>query len=258
MIPKIIHLCWLSGDPYPPKIQACLDTWKKVLPDYEIMLWDTKRFDVNSTPWTKQAFEARKYAFVADYIRLYAVYNYGGIYLDSDVEVLKPFDEFLELPYFTGVEAGPGCVELAAFGAEKGTGWIKLMLDYYQNRNFIQEDGTMDMIPMPTVMGKLIRAHYYWTLIKTPEEFDPDPAKICVLPVDWFCAHPVDGEFGSRYYVTKNTRCIHHYANSWTPDEYQGGPLHKLYFKVTGKNWKFREKRFRLYGDGKHWKNNRS
>ena len=85
MIPKIIHWCWLSGDPYPPKIQACLDTWKKVLPDYEIILWDTNRFDVNSTPWTKQAFEVKKYPFVADYIRLYAIYNYGGIYLDSDV-----------------------------------------------------------------------------------------------------------------------------------------------------------------------------
>ena len=79
MIPKLIHLCWLSGDPYPPKIQYCIDSWKKFLPDYEIMLWDTSRFDVNSLPWTKQAFEAKKYAFVADFIRLYAVYNFGGI-----------------------------------------------------------------------------------------------------------------------------------------------------------------------------------
>ncbi len=257
MIPKIIHWCWLSGDPYPPKIQACLDTWKKVLPDYEIILWDTNRFDVNSTPWTKQAFEVKKYPFVADYIRLYAIYNYGGIYLDSDVEVIKSFDEFLDLPYFAGIEANPGSVELAAFGAEKGTEWIKLMLDYYQDRNFILEDGTMDMVPMPTVMGELIRANYYWTLIKKPEEFDPDPSKICVLPVDWFCAHPIDAELGCRYYVTKNTHCIHHFANSWTSDEYPGGPLHKLYFKISGKNWKFRKKRFRLYGDGKHWKNHR-
>ena len=122
MIPKIIHLCWLSGDPYPKKIQYCIDSWKKYLPDYEIMLWDTKRFDVNSLLWTKQAFEAGKYAFAADYIRLYAVYNYGGIYFDSDVEVIKSFDELLNLPYFVGAEAGPEGVELAAFGAEKGSG----------------------------------------------------------------------------------------------------------------------------------------
>ena len=104
MIPKIIHLCWLSGDPYPEKIQKCLASWKKHLPDYEIMLWDTNRFDVNSTAWTKEAFEAHKYAFVADYIRFYAVYHYGGIYLDSDVEVLKSFDDLLDKPYFVGEE----------------------------------------------------------------------------------------------------------------------------------------------------------
>ena len=80
MIPKIFHLCWLSGDPYPKKIDYCIKSWKKHNPDYEIMLWDAKRFDVNLTPWTKQAFKAKKYAFAADYIRLYAVLNYGGIY----------------------------------------------------------------------------------------------------------------------------------------------------------------------------------
>ena len=87
MIPKQIHLCWLSGDPYPAKIEKCLASWKKHLPDYEVVLWDTERFDLESVPWVKQAFEAKKYAFAADYIRFYALYNYGGIYLDSDVEV---------------------------------------------------------------------------------------------------------------------------------------------------------------------------
>lgn len=86
MIPKKIHFCWLSGDEFPPLIQYCIDTWEKVLPDYEIILWDTKRFDINSIAWVKEAFEAKKYAFAADYIRLYAVYTEGGIYLDSDVE----------------------------------------------------------------------------------------------------------------------------------------------------------------------------
>lgn len=99
MIPKIIHLCWLSGDPYPPKIQKCLESWKKFLPEYEVMLWDGNRFDLNSSSWVAQAF-AKKYAFAADYIRMYALYHYGGIYLDSDVEVLKSFDELLTLPLF--------------------------------------------------------------------------------------------------------------------------------------------------------------
>ena len=106
MIPKIIHLCWLSGDEYPPMIKKCIESWKRYLPDYEIMLWDTKRFDVNSVLWTKQAFECKKYAFAADYIRLYALYHYGGIYLDSDVLVYKSFDDLLDLPYFIGEDFG--------------------------------------------------------------------------------------------------------------------------------------------------------
>ena len=100
MISKVIHLCWLSGDPYPEKIKKCIDSWKRVLSDYEIILWDTKRFDLDSSIWVKQAFEAKKYAFAADYIRFYALYHYGGIYMDSDVEVLKSFDDLLHLPYF--------------------------------------------------------------------------------------------------------------------------------------------------------------
>lgn len=256
MIPKIIHLCWLSGDPYPPKIQACIDSWKEHLPDYEIMLWDTSRFDVNSTTWTRQAFEAKKYAFVADYIRLYAVYNYGGIYLDSDVEVIKPLDDLLSLPYFAGIEAGPDGIEMGAFGAEKGTGWLKCMMDYYENRSFIMENGNMDMAAMPSVMGKLIRKKYYWTLIKTPEEFEMDPARICLFPVDWFCAHPLyDDKDNKKYYITDNTRTIHHFANSWLEKEFHGGPLHTLlhfYFKISGKDWRLRNERFRLYGTHKN------
>ena len=100
MIPKVIHLCWLSGDPYPAKISRCLSTWKKYLPDYEVMLWDTKRFDLESSIWVKQAFEKKKYAFAADYIRFYALYNYGGIYLDADVTATGSFDAFLEKSLF--------------------------------------------------------------------------------------------------------------------------------------------------------------
>lgn len=148
MIPKIIHLCWLSGDPYPTDIQLCLDSWKKHLPDYEIWLWDTKRFDIDSTRWTRQAFDAKKYAFAADYIRLYALYNYGGIYLDSDVLVYKSFDPLLSLPYFVGHDQA-GCFEAAVIGCEPGCQWIKDILDSYEGMPFIREDGTYDMLPMP-------------------------------------------------------------------------------------------------------------
>ena len=255
MIPKIIHLCWLSGDPYPEKIQYCIDSWKRYLPDYEIMLWDTNRFDVNSLPWTKQAFEVKKYAFVADYIRFYAVYNYGGIYLDSDVEVIKPFDDLLHLPYFVGVEAVPDGIELAAFGAEKGTQWVKDCMDYYPGRNFIGENGEMSLTPMPYIMGSLIRGHYAWTPVKSIAEFDPDPSRFCIFPQDRFNVHHYDDDQNLLYDVTDDTYCIHHFTNSWMPQVNMRGPLHRLYFLISGKDWRVDYKHVRLYGKGKIKKN---
>lgn len=95
MIPKKIHCCWLGGGNYPPKIQECIESWRRVLPDYEIIVWDENRFDVRSVPWVRRAFRLKKYAFAADYIRHYALYTEGGIYLDTDIEIRKPFDELL-------------------------------------------------------------------------------------------------------------------------------------------------------------------
>lgn len=246
MIPKIIHLCWLSGERYPKKIRRCIESWKKYLPDYEIMLWDNERFDVNSTPWTKQAFEAKKYAFAADYIRLYAVYNYGGIYLDSDVEVIRSFDDVLDLPYFVCSETRREEVEVAAFGAEKGCRWIKDCLDYYQGRNFINQDGSREMEVQPKLLSRIIHEKYNWVQIENMSEFDTDPSNFCILPCDWFGAHPIiDDE--CVYMVTENTHSIHHYANSWMENKYPGGLLHKLYYKITGQDWRLTDRYFTLY-----------
>ncbi|MGN0201364.1 MAG: glycosyltransferase family 32 protein [Candidatus Cryptobacteroides sp.] len=104
MIPKIIHFCWISGDEFPEQIRMCIDSWKRYLPDYEIVLWDYEKVQALNVRWCEEAIAARKYAFVADYVRFYALHNYGGIYLDSDVEVLKPFDDLLNLKYFVGKE----------------------------------------------------------------------------------------------------------------------------------------------------------
>jgi mannosyltransferase OCH1-like enzyme len=97
MTPKILHLCWLSGDEYPPLIKKCVDSWKEKCPCYEIKIWSTTTFDMGSSLWVQQAFEKKKYAFAAGYIHFWAVYSYGGIYLDSDVEVIKNFDDSLHL-----------------------------------------------------------------------------------------------------------------------------------------------------------------
>lgn len=216
MIPKVIHLCWLSGDPYPQKIQKCLDSWKKILPDYEIMLWDTNRFDLKSCPWVEQAFNARKYAFAADYIRMYALYNYGGIYLDSDVEVLKSFDEFLDLPYFVGAE-NAGTIEAAIIGAEKGCDWIKACLDYYEGRLFIKKDGQPDIRMLPEIVNETIQKLKpicnlpLGTTIEELKKVDMQK-EVYVLPAEYFSPKVFDSR---QVILTPQTYAIHHYQNSW-------------------------------------------
>jgi len=221
MIPKIIHYCWLSGDSYPEKIQYCIDSWKKILPEYEFMLWDTNKFDMNSCVWVKQAFENRKYAFAADYIRLFAVYNYGGIYLDCDVEAIKPFDDLLNLPYFIGKESIDSRMEFAAFGAEKNSPWIKKCLDYYSDKKFIISSEKFDTKVMPDIVFEELSKYYKIKLIDSINDFVIDNNIVCVFPNDWFCAHVystldsfLSGE-KSAYKITPNTYCVHHFANSW-------------------------------------------
>lgn len=245
-------MCWFGSDPYPKKIRYCIDSWKKYLPDYKVILWDTERFDINSLAWTREANDAGKYAFMADYVRFYALYNYGGIYLDCDVEMIDSFDDLLDLPYFVGNEAYPSSIELSAFGAEKGLAWLKDAMDYYVDRHFIKENGERDMVPLPFVMWPILSQKYEIVHIDDPSEFDPDPSRICVFPQDWFNANPWAEDNGFRYHVTEKTRCIHHFANSWLDTPYEGGRLHKLYYKLTGKDWKLSDKRFRLYGKQKY------
>jgi hypothetical protein len=136
-IPKIIHYCWLSGDLIPAEFQRCMDTWKNKLADYEFILWDTQRFNIDSTTWTKQAFETKLYACAADYVRLFAVYHFGGIYLDMDIEVIKPFDKLLEREFFFARENNANySVEAGCFGAEQGNMFIKKCMEYYETHNF--------------------------------------------------------------------------------------------------------------------------
>ncbi len=147
MIPKIIHYCWLSGQEYPQDVKNNIASWKAILPDYEFMLWDWERSETLKCVWIQQALENKKYAFAADFIRLYAVYTYGGIYLDSDVEVLKSFDDLLNLPYFIGAEYNINKrIEAAVFGSEKKTKWLLISMEYYNNRPFVKEDGNFDML----------------------------------------------------------------------------------------------------------------
>ena len=209
MIPKIIHFCWLSGDEYPKSIKECLASWRKYLPDYEIKLWDCKRFDVNSMTWTKQAFEAKKYAFAADYIRLYALYHEGGIYLDSDVVVYKSFNDLLHLPYFIG-EDKTHCFEPAIIGCEPGMPWIGQVLKRYDGRPFVKADGSYDMYGLPLVFHDQLAGIYRFEQVRMPVSYDYQDGIINFFPSDYF---------NSRDYIgaikTKNSYCAHNYVGSW-------------------------------------------
>lgn len=214
MIPKIIHYCWLSKDPLPNDIKACIYSWKRYLPDYEIKLWNFSCFDIESSRWVKEAFLSGKYAFAADYIRIYALYNYGGIYLDSDVEVLKSFDDFLHLPYFIGQERCEQsiAIEAATIGFEKGHPLLASLLNYYEGRNFILENNKFDTRTLPSIFLECVYQNYRLKEVEGIDEFDFDKKVISIFPSDYFSPKKWDTK---ELDLTSNTYSIHHFAGSW-------------------------------------------
>ena len=213
MIPKTIHYCWISGDPFPEKIQKCYDSWKRVLPDYEIVVWDYQKAHVIGSKWVDQAIETKKYAFVADFIRFYALYYYGGIYLDSDVEILKSFDDLLCLRYFIGKEKDSrGGIEAAIIGAEKGLDWIKTCLDYYNNRPFIDWFGDLQIIELPFVMRQGLERKYKLINCDGLNDWVDKEDYICLFPSDWFSPK---SWLTFDIHTTNQTYCIHHFSASW-------------------------------------------
>lgn len=150
MIPKVIHYCWFGRGKKPHLIRKCLESWRNIMPDYEIKEWNEDNFDVNAIPFVKQAYEERKWAFVADVCRFYACYHEGGIYLDTDVEVFKRFDDFLKCNFFAGTEVRSAqdvddyvTVDASAFGCERGHWFAKACLDWYRDKPFRLSDGTI-------------------------------------------------------------------------------------------------------------------
>lgn len=214
MIPKIIHYCWLSDDEMPEKLLKCIDSWKRFLPDYKLVKWDLKRFPLDKCIWVKEAFERKKYAFAADYIRLYALATEGGIYLDSDVEVLKSFDSLLDLPYFVCKENSPNGLEAATIGAEKGCPWIVKSLQYYDGKHFVEANGTLRTKVLPTILKQSIVANYKMVYVSRLSEILRDENIVYVLPSDYFSPK---NEATKKIMVTGNTYSIHHFAGTWVP-----------------------------------------
>ena len=168
-IPKKIHWCWLSGDPLPPIVQDCIKSWKRKMPDYELILWDVNRFDIHSVPFVEQACAARKWACASDYIRWYALYTEGGIYLDSDVKVFRRFDKFLNHRVFFSTirynQAMPGerlgeqnWIEAECLGAEEGHPLMKRCMEVYENAAFQMINNVVTVGIAPVVLSNACAA----------------------------------------------------------------------------------------------------
>lgn len=213
MIPKIIHYCWLSKEPYPEDIEYCISTWREKLPDYQFICWSTDNFNVDIIPYTSEAFREKKWAFVSDYIRLYALYNYGGIYLDSDIEVLKKFDDLLNNRAFTCFE-NQDWVAAWIFGSEAGNPLFKEFMDDYNDRHFVLEDGSYDMTPNPRPITKRLVEHGL-QLINEKQELQ----YITIYPMDYFC--PFNPMRVPKEIFTENTYANHHFSGAWKTEEDQ-------------------------------------
>ncbi|MCR4899972.1 MAG: hypothetical protein K5907_04060 [Treponema sp.] len=233
MIPKILHLCWLSGDPYPEEVKKCLDSWKEKLPDYTVMLWDLSKVDVNVCNWTKQAWEKKRYAYVADYVRFFALYNYGGIYLDSDVEVLKSFDDLLNQDFFFGFEYS-SIPEAAVIGAIKGQTWVKTCLDWYLRNDYLDQKGNERQIVAPLILRHCFESTMQCKLI------DNEKMQVVqggtIYSYEYFSARNM---YTGKNLISENTYSLHHFNTGWLKEDVKVKTkrvIHAVLIKVLGKN----------------------
>lgn len=207
MIPKKIHYCWFGGNPLPELAQKCIESWKKFCPDYEIIEWNESNYDVTQNNYMRQAYENKRWGFVPDYARLDIIYNHGGIYLDTDVEIIKPIDDLLNLDAFAGVEKDSEYVALGlGFGATKGHPTIQAMRDCYDDLLFVN-DGVLNLTPAPRINTSVLSSMGYSFVDKINIT-----CGMTVFPSEYLC--PVN--YGTNELtITENTYSIHHYTASW-------------------------------------------
>lgn len=223
-IPKTIHYCWFGRGAKPESVLKYIESWKKFCPDYTIKEWNEDNFDINSYRYTAEAYQNRKWAFITDVVRLYAIYTEGGIYMDTDVEVLGSFDKFLHHSAFSGFETD-GNVPTGMMAAEKGSRWAKELLDDYKDRSFVKKDGSLDMTTNTTTITNYMLAKGL-VLNNKYQELDG----LCAMyPADYFC--PKDHRTG-EILLTPNSVCIHHFAGSWIEHKSLEYRLYKVKLKM--------------------------
>ena len=221
MIPKILHYCWIGGAEMPELAKECIASWKKHMPDWEYKRWDESNFDIASAPlYVRQAYEARKFAFVSDYVRLWALERYGGLYMDVDFEVYRPFDNLMgKYPAFAGYEGSKRQpVMQGVIASEPHGAWVRDMLGTYENRTFINEDGSLDMTPNTAYFTDRLEAQGFvadgvekdFTIPSLSGESANIPS-LHIFPVHYFCPVLTTGE----NVRTEETYCEHKGESSW-------------------------------------------
>lgn len=210
-IPKIIHYCWFGGAPIPEKDKACIESWRKFCPDYEIIEWNESNYDIAKNRYMKEAYDVKKWGFVPDYARLDIVYTHGGIYLDTDVEIIRNMDPLLEDEAFMGFEDGKFVALGLGFGAAKGNQHIKTMRDVYEGVSFINPDGSFNTLPSPHYTTEYLLEKG----LKQNDAFQQIEG-ISIYPKAYFC--PRDYYTGAMN-LTENSYTIHHYNASWLSDK---------------------------------------
>ena len=207
MIPRIIHYCWFGRGEMPELSLKCIESWHRFMPDYEYKLWNEDNFDINCNQYVREAYEAKKYAFVTDYVRLYALYTDGGIYMDTDVESLKPYDDLLHLNGFTGYEGSKHHPPVTGtLASEAGGEWIKEQLEAYDNAQFINPDGSLDLTTNTIRISRIMSAGGF---VSNGEK--QVFKGMTIFPVEFFCPRQTTGEI----LLTENTYCDHHFMGSW-------------------------------------------
>lgn len=230
MIPKVIHYCWFGRNPLPPLAVKCIGSWRKYCPDYEIKEWNEDNFDVNAIPYTREAYEAKKYAFVSDYARFKILYEHGGLYFDTDVEVIRPLDDIIARGPFMGCErdtlgaTAPAVAPGLGLGVNSGLGLYRELLDLYATLHFRYPDGSLNFKTVVQYTTELLCEHGLRNTADIQQV-----AGVWVYPKEYFC--PIDYNT-KECRITERTYSIHHYAESWHGRRQK---LYKLACKLIGK-----------------------
>ena len=230
MIPKIIHYCWFGGNPLPDDAKKCISSWKKYFPDYEITEWNETNFDLEICDYVKEAYQAKKWAFVSDYARFWILYHYGGLYFDTDVEIIKPLSDIVlngnfmacELNFDDSFTGNSNQVEVVnpglGIGAEAGLPFYRELLDLYGSQHFVDECGHLNFETIVTKTTRLLRK-YGFRSSGSIEQI----AGLNIYPHEYFC--PINYDT-NQLTITDKTVSIHHYKESWL------SPLDKLVNRI--------------------------